>query len=197
MPTIKEIKSVLALKCVGIAGAGGLGSNVAAMLIRSGVGKLIIADFDTVSLPNLGRQFFFKDQIGMAKVEALRDNLLRIEPDAVLQMHCVKVSPENIPLLFSTCDAVVEALDEASEKMSFIGEMTSVLPEIPLVAGSGLGGTGGFERISVVRSGNLFICGDFESEVSETMPPMAPKVTAVAALQADTVVRILKNSNAV
>jgi len=113
MSVIKEIRSVLALKCVGIAGAGGLGSNVAAMLIRSGVGKLIIADFDTVSIPNLGRQFFFKDQAGMPKVEALRDNLLRIEPDAVLQMHCVKISPENIPLLFSTCDVVVEAFDEA------------------------------------------------------------------------------------
>jgi len=75
--------------------------------------------------------------------------------------------------------------------MSFISEMTSRFPKIPLVAGSGVGGTGGFDKISVVRSGNLFICGDFESEVSETLPPLAPKVTAVAALQADTVVRIL------
>ncbi len=48
---------------VGIAGAGGLGSNVAMLLVRAGMKKLVIADFDTVNESNLNRQFFFRHQL--------------------------------------------------------------------------------------------------------------------------------------
>jgi len=48
MPTFNQIKTILSQKVVGIAGAGGLGSNCAVSLLRSGVGKLIIADYDVV-----------------------------------------------------------------------------------------------------------------------------------------------------
>ena len=63
MQNFKKIKENLKTKIVGIAGAGGLGSNCAASLARTGVGKLIIADFDVVSEANLNRQFYFYDQI--------------------------------------------------------------------------------------------------------------------------------------
>ena len=63
---------------IGIAGAGGLGSNVAVNLVRTGVKKLKIVDFDVVDESNLNRQFYFMDQVGRPKVEALRENLLRI-----------------------------------------------------------------------------------------------------------------------
>ena len=49
---------------VGIAGAGGLGSNCAVALARSGVGTLVIADFDIIEAANLNRQYYFTDQIG-------------------------------------------------------------------------------------------------------------------------------------
>ena len=58
----------LAAATVGIAGAGGLGSNCALHLVRSGVGRLVIADFDVVNDSNLNRQFYFRDQIGRKKV---------------------------------------------------------------------------------------------------------------------------------
>ena len=67
MTVSQNIASVLGIKTVGIAGAGGLGSNVAPALVRSGVGKLIIADYDTVSESNLNRQFYFANQIGRPK----------------------------------------------------------------------------------------------------------------------------------
>ena len=51
---------------VGIAGAGGLGSNVAMLLVRAGMKKLVIADFDTVNESNLNRQFFFRRQLDRA-----------------------------------------------------------------------------------------------------------------------------------
>ena len=62
--TFNEIKKILQQKIVGIAGAGGLGSNCAVALARVGIGTLIIADFDVVSESNLNRQYYFYDQIG-------------------------------------------------------------------------------------------------------------------------------------
>ena len=62
-----QVLSILGSSMVGIAGAGGLGSNVAATLARAGIGKLIIADFDKVEPPDLGRQYYFVDQIGKFK----------------------------------------------------------------------------------------------------------------------------------
>lgn len=193
MPVFNQIKTILSKKVVGIAGAGGLGSNCAASLVRSGIGKLIIADFDTVSEANLNRQFYFHDQIGMNKVDALRENLLRINPLALLQIHNTKVTPENISLLFSVCDIVVEAFDDAAQKQMLIEYMLFNHPHIPLVAASGMAGYGMREQLIVIKSGNLYICGDGSSEVSEENPPMAPRVGIVSNMEADVVIELLLN----
>ena len=71
---------------IGIAGAGGIGSNVAMLLARAGVSSMVIADFDKVEVQNLNRQFFFADQIGSLKVDALAQNLLRIN-DSIIEIH--------------------------------------------------------------------------------------------------------------
>jgi sulfur carrier protein ThiS adenylyltransferase len=191
MPNFNQIRAILSQKTIGIAGAGGLGSNCAASLLRSGVGKLIIADFDTVSDANLNRQFYFHDQIGEIKVNALRENLLRINPFASLQMHAVKITPDNIDFLFSTCDVIVEAFDSASEKEMLINYILTNYPEKPLVAASGLAGWGRVEALTVIRSGNLYVCGDEESEAGDMNPPLAPRVNIVSNLQADKVLEIL------
>ncbi len=70
---------------IGIAGAGGIGSNVAVNLVRSSASALKIVDFDRVELSNLNRQFYFHDQIGRFKVEALAENLRRIRPECHLE----------------------------------------------------------------------------------------------------------------
>jgi len=191
MPTFNQIKSILSQKVVGIAGVGGLGSNCAASLLRSGVGKLIIADYDTVSELNLSRQFYFSDQIGQKKVNALRDNLLRIYPEACIQIHDTRVTTENAALLFSTCDVVVEAFDEASQKEMFISFMLINFQEKPLVAGSGMAGWGRQGLLQTVESDNLYICGDEQSEASEENPPLAPRVNIVSNMQADKVLELL------
>lgn len=191
MPNFNQIRAILSQKTIGIAGAGGLGSNCAASLLRSGVGKLIIADFDIVSEANLNRQFYFHDQIGEIKVNALRENLLRINPFASLQMHAAKITPDNIDFLFSTCDVVVEAFDSASEKEMLINYILTNYPEKPLVAASGLAGWGRVESLRVIQSGNLYVCGDGESEAADVNPPLAPRVNIVSNLQADTVLEIL------
>ncbi len=78
--TFPEIRKILKKKTVGIAGAGGLGSNCAVALARVGIGKIIIADFDKVRRKNLNRQYYFYEQFGQKKVFAIQDNILFINP---------------------------------------------------------------------------------------------------------------------
>ena len=95
--TLPYVFSELKDAVVGIAGLGGLGSNVATALVRLKVGKLIIADFDVVELSNLTRQQYFADQTGIAKAEAMLENLRRIDPGSEIEVHKVKLDVENIP----------------------------------------------------------------------------------------------------
>lgn len=71
---------------IAIVGLGGVGSVVADMLTRCGIGKLLLFDFDRVSLANMNRLFFTPDQDGMSKVEASRETLTKINPD--VQFEC-------------------------------------------------------------------------------------------------------------
>ena len=88
-------RAVLEAARVGIAGAGGLGSNCAMHLVRAGVRHLTVVDFDVVNESNLNRQFFFRDQLGLKKVEALKANLLRIDPGADNAVELVDMAVEK------------------------------------------------------------------------------------------------------
>lgn len=66
---------------VHIIGCGSVGSTVAENLVRMGVTNITLWDFDTVEAHNIVNQMFTADQIGMPKVEALRDLLLAINPE--------------------------------------------------------------------------------------------------------------------
>lgn len=189
----EEVKKRLKHKTVGIAGAGGLGSNCAVALVRSGLGHLVIADYDVVSESNLNRQYYFRDQIGMKKVDALKENLMRINPDLLMEVHDLRITSENVVTLFSACDVIVEAFDLAEMKEMLITAAALDLAHIPLVGGVGLAGYGKLEALRVRRWDNLILCGDGISEVSEVQPPLAPRVGIVSHMQADVVLAILLN----
>ncbi len=187
----KKIREILSTRRVGIAGAGGLGSNCAAALARAGVGTLVIADFDVVSRSNLDRQFYFRDQVGMPKVDALRANLLRIDPATRVEAHGLKLDPASIASLFADCDLVVEAFDAAEAKAMLIETMLARLPRVPVVAASGLAGWGRTDAMKVHRSGTLVMVGDLSSEVSDAEPPIAPRVGIAANMQANEALELL------
>ncbi|PKP18138.1 MAG: thiamine biosynthesis protein ThiF [Bacteroidetes bacterium HGW-Bacteroidetes-21] len=189
--TFNEIKAILKNKCVGIAGCGGLGSNVAVALARVGVGRLVIADFDVISESNLNRQYFFFDQIGFSKAEKLHENIARINPYTLVDAHSCVLDKENIPSLFRHCDVVVEAFDGADMKQMLIEVMTEKLHHIPVVAGNGMAGWGNNETIHETQYGNLYICGDNISEVNDNNPALAPRVGIVSHMQANVVLSIL------
>lgn len=187
-----EIKNHLAGYTVGIAGAGGLGSNCAVALARSGIGHLIIADHDIIDIGNLNRQYYFIDQVGMKKTEALKENIRRINPDTRIDIYNTELTRDNIPVIFRDCDIIVEALDQSEMKEMLAETILSVWPERPLIIGSGLAGYGKTNKLKERTIGNTLIaCGDEESETSDDLPPMAPRVGIVANMQANAVVEIL------
>lgn len=186
-----QIKEKLSYFTVGIAGAGGLGSNCAAALVRVGIGKIIIADFDIIEESNLNRQFYFHHQIGQKKVLALKENLLLINPDANIEIHDLFLKAEVIVKLFQNCDVIVEAFDKAEQKKMIIETVLSCLPHIPLIVGLGMSGWGNSNVMKMRQEGNLFICGDEVSEVGENKPPLSPRVGIAANIQANTVLEIL------
>lgn len=170
---------------VAIAGAGGLGSNCALNLVRVGFRKLTLVDFDIVSSANLDRQFYFFDQIGKPKVEALRQNLYRINSDLELDIHNEKIEKANIKKLFIDCDVVAECLDRAEYKSMLVAELLNLKKFI--VAASGLGGIGSSDEIKLHRiRPNLVIVGDLRSDISQR-PALSPRVNIAAAKQADTI----------
>ena len=178
---------------VGIAGAGGLGSNCALFLVRCGFRKFRIVDFDIVEISNLNRQFYFASQVGQRKVKALRKNLLMINPGAEIEALNKKIAPDNIEVIFADCDVVVEALDGAADKR-MIAEAYMHSGKL-VVAASGIAGWGRSDDITVRRiKDNFFLVGDLASETTSYCPPLAPRVNVAAAKQADVIVSyILEN----
>ena len=95
---------------VAVAGLGGLGSNVAISLARTGVGHLHLIDFDIVEPSNLNRQQYKIKHLGMFKTEALKSELEEINPFIEITIDTVRVTPENIQYLFKNEDIICEAL---------------------------------------------------------------------------------------
>ncbi|HAK73170.1 MAG TPA: sulfur carrier protein ThiS adenylyltransferase ThiF [Sporomusaceae bacterium] len=172
---------------IGIAGAGGLGSNCAQMLVRTGFINFKIVDFDCIESSNLNRQFFFSHQVGLPKVEALRDNLRLINEAVAVEALQLKGDHDNAAGLFADCNVVVEAFDRPEYK-KLIVETYLHSAEL-LVAVSGLAGWGKSEDIRIHRrKENFYVVGDWVSAISDDCRPLAPQVHVAAAKQADIIV---------
>jgi sulfur carrier protein ThiS adenylyltransferase len=190
-----EIKSHLSKFRVGIAGAGGLGSNCAVALARSGVGTLVIADFDVIEETNLNRQYYFADQIGVNKTVALKENIARIDPGITVIAHQEKLDRINIIEIFSGCNIIVEAFDSSVMKEMLIETVQVSMPGIPVIVGSGMAGWGKTNDLRYRKIDNtLYVCGDEFSEVSDNLPPLAPRVAIVANMQANVVIELLMHN---
>lgn len=188
-----SIAEKLANATAGVAGMGGLGSVVAECLLRSGIGKLIIADFDAVDKTNLNRQRYFADQLGKPKVEAARQNLLRINPKAVVEAHNQKITADNASEIFAQADIVAECLDVAEQKQMLV-ETILTKTDKTIVSASGLAGFGDSNSIQTRRISNkLIICGDFQSGIDNNKIVTAGRVGIVACHQANAIVELIVN----
>lgn len=187
----------LSRAAVGIAGLGGLGSAVAVALARIGVGRLVLADFDVVEPGNLNRQQYFVDQIGMSKTAALAANLARIHPGVRRETHAVRLTPENVGVVFHDVDILVEAFDRADQKVMLLQAFAAARPGVPIVAASGLAGHGDEATLAVRRVGtHLYVVGDLETAARPGCGLMAPRVGIAAHMQANVVLRLLVDGEA-
>lgn len=162
---------------IGIAGVGGIGSNVALNLVRSGISSLTIVDFDLVEASNLNRQFYFTDQIGKPKVEMLAINLLRINPNLNLNVVAEKITTNNIYKLFMDCEIIVEGFDSINDKKMLLEQLGDKCSMI--VSASGIAGPD-LANIGVRTLGNAHIIGDFTTDCRKASL-YSHKVVSVAA----------------
>lgn len=164
---------------IGFAGVGGIGSNVAWMLVRSGLLDLFLVDFDRVEESNLNRQFYFADQIGEPKVEALTRNLKAINPQVQIRTAMIRLDAGNCAALFAGCDLVVEGLDKEEEKKMLL---ESLHHGQKVVSACGIAGSA-LDCIRVRSIGHSLVAGDFTTDCAYA-PLFAHKVTCVAAYMA-------------
>jgi len=180
----------LSKSTVGIAGAGGLGSNVAHLLVRSGVGRLIIDDPDRIELSNLARQLYFIDQVGRMKVDTLKEDLKNINPFIKIETYKVELDESNISTVFIGVDLLIEALDERDAKQMLINGFSKFMPETPIIMASGLGGYGNNNEIKTQRVDKyIWVIGDLKTGTEHGL--MAPRVSLVASAQANLAIELL------
>ena len=130
----------LAAAHVLVVGLGGVGAYVAEMIARAGVGRMTVADADTVSLTNINRQLVaLRSTVGRPKAEVLAERLRDINPQLELRVVCRYIRDEETDLLLDAAryDYAVDAIDTLSPKLALI--CGCLLRDIPLVSSMGAG----------------------------------------------------------
>lgn len=188
----RKIFETLSKAYVGIAGLGGLGSNIAMMLARSGIGRLLLIDFDVVEPSNLNRQHYMVSHLGMPKSEAIKDLILQANPYIKLDTRNLQITGENAPELFKDCDLVCEAFDKPEAKAELVNSLLENCPGLPIISGSGMAGYGSSNTIQTKKvMKNLYLCGDQVSGIESVGSLMAPRVQICAAHEANMALRLL------
>jgi len=118
--TPDEQEKIKSLK-VAIAGCGGMGGQASMQLVRTGVETFNIADFDVYNYVNINNQFNCNvDTIGKNKSEVVREDILKINPDAIVNSFKKGVKKENVDEFLEGVDIVVDAIDYYNQKDSLI-----------------------------------------------------------------------------
>ena len=188
---VKGISEKLKEAKVCILGLGGLGSNVAVLLARSGIGYLKLVDFDIVEASNLNRQQYRISHIGMKKTEAIRTIIKEVNPFVEVEILNKKIDRENILSIVGDVEIVVEAFDVAETKAMAIEELL-INGDKKLVSASGMAGLGSANEIITrkVRD-NFYLIGDNYSDYEEYSGIMSTRVMICAAHQANIALRLI------
>lgn len=122
---------------VTVLGVGGVGSFAAEALVRSGVGRVILVDYDRICVTNVNRQLHaMKGTLGKAKVAVMADRLRLINPDATIEARSEFYGPEtSARLLVPEPDVVIDAIDNVAAKMHLIA--TCVRERLRIVSAMG------------------------------------------------------------
>ena len=188
---VKGISKKLKKTRVCILGLGGLGSNVAVLLTRSGIGYLKLVDFDIVEASNLNRQQYRVSHIGMKKTEAMKSIIREINPFVETEVLDIKVDRENIYSTVGDIEIVVEAFDRAETKAMILEELLTDKNKI-VISASGMAGLGSANEIVTKKiKDNFYLIGDNYSDYEEYSGIMPTRVMICAAHQANVVLRLI------
>lgn len=129
----------LAKSTVAIFGIGGVGSFAAEVLVRTGLGEIILIDYDIIDITNINRQIHATSKtVGMSKVEVMRERLLDINPDVNVTIYKEKYNADTKEkLLSSKYDYVIDAIDMVSSKIDLILECKKI--GVPIISSMGAG----------------------------------------------------------
>ena len=120
-------------------GVGGVGGYTVEALARSGVGQIDVVDNDTVSFSNLNRQIIATvDTVGKDKVDVIKDRILSINPNAVVNTHKIFYMPETADKFeLSKYDYVVDAIDSVTGKIELC--LQAEKAGVPIISSMGAG----------------------------------------------------------
>lgn len=183
---------------VAIAGLGGLGSTIAIALARAGVGHLHLVDFDAVDLSNINRQQYTLSDIGQPKTQALARHIAEINPYLDVSTTTKGVTEENAHDLFLNETIICEAFDRPEAKAMLVNAYIESFSEKYLVGASGMAGYGDSNTICTRKmTSRYYLCGDGISGLENTNGLMAPRVGICAGHQANMIVRLILEKEAI
>ena len=187
-----ELNSALNKAVIGVAGLGGLGSNIALSLARVGVKKLVLADFDVVEPSNLNRQQYFVRHIGLKKTQALKELINDVNPFVEVEAHDIFLDEKNVASVFGECEILCEAFDNVAGKAMILNEAGASLKEKNIIGASGMAGYFSSNLIKTIKfAKNVYLCGDLTNEAKIGQGLMAPRVAICANHEANLAIRLL------
>lgn len=183
---------------VAIVGCGALGSMVAMQLAAAGIGNIVIADFDTIDISNLQRQFFFKtEEAGLSKAEVLRERMLAINPACNVRIEGKFVDSHLASEMFKDCDFIVDATDNPSSKVM----LENVCRDMGKVCC--IGGVAQFHgQVMTVEPGRITFGELFCEDTESAMPPCSgggvagPAAALCASIQASEAIKYITGAGA-
>lgn len=144
--------------CIMILGVGGVGSHCIEALARSGVGKLILVDNDTVSLTNINRQAIaFHSTVGKYKTKVMEEQIKDICPQTEVVTHEMFVLPDNIDMLFEEKpDYIIDAIDTVTAKLVLVEKALEY--NIPVISSMGTGNKLHAEMFEITDISKTSVC---------------------------------------
>ena len=135
----KEAMDVLENSRVAVFGIGGVGGYTVEALTRSGVGTIDLIDDDKVCLTNINRQIIAtRKTVGKYKVDVMKERILEINPNAVVNTHKCFFLPENKDEFdFSQYSYVVDAVDTVTARIQLVLEAQNA--GVPIISSMGAG----------------------------------------------------------
>lgn len=151
---------------VSILGCGGLGSNIAMILARAGIGEIFLYDFDKVEYSNLNRQNYKISDIGKEKVLASKKIIEETIPYTKIHTKNIYLDEKNMDEIVENSDYFIEAFDKKESKV-MVFDYFSKKENKFLFTASGMAGLGDFSDIKVKKLNNIIILGDFKSNAKK------------------------------